>query len=55
MTPTPAHRWMLPRLIELLAQARSAGIPQQVAVAVLVDLIEGPEFDPLPTGQDPAS
>jgi hypothetical protein len=46
MTQTPAHDWLLPRLLELLEQARAAGIPREVAVAVLADLIEGPDFNP---------
>jgi hypothetical protein len=38
---------MLPQLTDLLARAKAAGIPQEVAVAVLTDLIQGPEFNPL--------
>ena len=55
MTPTPTQRWILPKLTELLAQAKSLGIPQQLAVAVLSDLPEGPEFNLSPPGQDSAS
>jgi hypothetical protein len=33
-------------MTELLAEAEKAGIPQDVAVAVLADLIEGQEFNP---------
>jgi len=36
-TQTPAHDWMRPRLIALLAQAERAGMPRDVAVAVLMD------------------
>jgi hypothetical protein len=45
MTPTPAHAWILPKLTALMAEAEKAGIPQEVAVAVLTDLLEGPEFN----------
>jgi hypothetical protein len=45
MIKTPAHEWLLPRLTKLLAEAEKAGIPVDVAVAVLTDLIEGPEFN----------
>jgi hypothetical protein len=46
MIQTPAHAWMLPQLTDLLARAKTAGIPQEVAIAILIDLIEGPEFNP---------
>ncbi len=46
VTQTPAHDWLLPRLLDLLEQAQAAGIPQEVAVAVLADLIEGSECGP---------
>jgi hypothetical protein len=45
MTDTPAHAWLLPRLRALLDEADIAGISREVAVAVLADLIEGPEFN----------
>ncbi len=45
MTQTPAHEWMLPKLIELLAEAENAGIARDVAVAVLTDLITDPDFN----------
>jgi hypothetical protein len=45
LTHTPAHDWLLPRLLDLLEQAQAAGIPQDVAVAVITDLIKGPEFN----------
>ncbi|WP_174247287.1 hypothetical protein [Acidisphaera sp. L21] len=45
MTNTPAHDWMLPKLIGLLAEAEKVGIAQQIAVAVLTDLLEGPAFN----------
>ncbi len=46
---TPGHDFLLPRLGALVAQAEAHGIDRQVAVAVLTDLITGPEFnDALP-------
>ncbi len=48
MIRTTAHAWMLPQLTDLLARAKAAEIPQEVAIAVLTDLIEGPEFNPSP-------
>ena len=45
MTGADAHAWMLPRLKSLLAEAQTAGIAREVAVAVLIDLIEDQEFD----------
>ena len=46
MTGTPAHEWMRPRLIRFLADARRAGIPYDVAIAVLIDLATSAEFNP---------
>ncbi len=48
MTATPAHDWMLPQLMDLLARAAAAGISEEVAVAVLSDLIAGPAFNTAP-------
>ena len=45
MTDTPARAWMHPRLIALLVEAKQAGIARDVAVAVITDLIEAPEFN----------
>ncbi len=50
---TPGHDFLLPRLTELVRQAEANGIGREVAVAVLTDLITGPQFnDALP---DPAA
>jgi hypothetical protein len=46
MTTTPAHDWLRPRLARLLADARTAGIPYDVAVAVLIDLATSETFNP---------
>jgi hypothetical protein len=45
---TPVHEWMTPRLENLLAEAERAGFARDVAVAVVIDLIEGPMFNPPP-------
>ena len=42
---TPAHDFLLPRLSELVRQAERGGIARDVAVAVLTDLITGPQFN----------
>jgi hypothetical protein len=49
MTQTPAHDWMRPRLIALLADAERAGVPRDVGVAVLTDLLESPAFNGAPS------
>ena len=43
--PTPGHDFLLPRLTALVAEAETAGIARDVAVAVLTDLITGPGFN----------
>ncbi len=48
MDEPPAHRWLRPKLTELLAAAESAGIAREVAVAVLIDIMTGTDFN-LPT------
>ena len=48
MDEPPAHAWLRPKVIALLVEAESAGIPRDVAVAVLIDLIGGTDFN-LPT------
>ncbi len=45
---TPLHDWMTPRLENLLAEAERAGFARDAAVAVAIDLIEGPLFNPAP-------
>jgi hypothetical protein len=50
-TASSAHDFLLPRLIELLDEAVTAGIARDVAVAVLIDLVTSPTFDR--AGPDP--
>ena len=45
MASTPAHEWLLPKLLALIAEAEQTGIARQVAVAVIADLIDGPDFN----------
>jgi hypothetical protein len=54
MTQTPAHKWLYPKLTALIAEAERTGIARDVAVAVLTDLITGPEFNPI-LGTSPVS
>ncbi len=42
------HDWFRPKLVALVAEAEAAGIARDVSVAVITDLINGPEFS---TGQ----
>ena len=42
---SPVHDFMLPRLAALLDEAVASGIPRDVAVAVLIDLVTSPRFD----------
>ena len=42
---TPAQDFLLPRLRALLQEAQARGIEREVAVAVLTDLITGPDFN----------
>ena len=51
-TSSPAHAWILPKLTLLLAEAEQAGIARDVAVAVILDLIEGPLFNAAPPVSD---
>ena len=48
MTRTPVHKWLHPKLTALIVEAEKAGIARDVAVAVLTDLITGPEFNATP-------
>jgi len=43
---TPAHDWLRPQLERLLAEAEEKGINRATSVAVLTDLLAGPEFNP---------
>ena len=45
MTDTPAHDWLRPRLEALVAEAATAGIERDIAVAVLTDLITSEDFN----------
>ena len=56
---TPVHDWVLPRLDALIAEAEKGGMDRQVVIAVITDIIEGPDYNeavvreedaPLPTG-----
>jgi hypothetical protein len=38
------HDWLRPRLGALVAAAQAAGIARDVSVAVITDLINGPDF-----------
>lgn len=49
----PAHRWLRPKLTMLLAESESAGIARDVAVAVLMDLLAGPDFNPPMLNEEP--
>ena len=42
---TPAHDFLQPALVALVGQAVAKGISREVAVAVLTDLITGPDFN----------
>ena len=42
---TPAHDFLQPALVALLDEAAARGISREVAVAVLTDLVTGPEFN----------
>jgi hypothetical protein len=41
----PARSFLLPRLTALVKEAEESGIPRDVAVAVLIDLVTSPGFD----------
>ncbi len=42
---TPAHDWLRPRVAALVNEAERAGIPRDIAVAVIIDLAGAPPFD----------
>lgn len=50
---SPAHAFLLPRLAALVDEAVAHGIPREVAVAVLIDLVTSPGFDT--AAPDPAA
>lgn len=45
---TPARDFILPRLRSLVEEAEELGIVRDVAVAVLIDLVTGDEFNTAP-------
>jgi hypothetical protein len=46
MADSDAHSWWTERLRAALADAKAAGIAQDVSVAVITDVINGPVFSP---------
>jgi len=40
------HEWLEPKLLALVAEAEGQGIARDVCVAVITDLINGPEYSP---------
>jgi hypothetical protein len=46
MSDSAPHDWYRPHLQALVAQAAQAGFAADVSVAVITDLINGPEFSP---------
>jgi hypothetical protein len=50
--PHDAHAWWTERLKATVAEAKAAGIAQDVSVAVITDLINGPIFSPGPVEAD---
>ena len=46
MSGAPLHDWLLPRIEALLHEAEAAGYARDVVVAVLIDLVTSPPFDP---------
>jgi hypothetical protein len=52
MPPISPHDWLRPRLSKLVAEAKAAGIDRDVSVAVITDLINGPDFITAPPSAD---
>jgi hypothetical protein len=52
MPPISPHDWLRPRLGALVAEAKAAGIARDVSVAVITDLINGPDFGVEPPAAD---
>jgi hypothetical protein len=52
MSPVSPHDWLRPRLGALVAEAAAAGIARDVSVAVITDLINGPDFGAAPAAAD---
>jgi hypothetical protein len=49
MPDTDPFDWLRPRLSALVKDAEQAGIARDISVAVITDLINGPQFSPAPT------
>jgi hypothetical protein len=52
MPQLAAHDWFGPKLGALVAEAEAAGFARDVAVAVITDLINGPQFNTAPLETD---
>jgi hypothetical protein len=52
MSDTPVHDWMTPRLRSLLDEAVSAGFDRQIAVDVLIDLVESVRVNRVTPSED---
>jgi len=54
MATPSAHAWFRPRLEALVRDALADGFDQDTSVAVITDLINGPEFglSPVPPGEE---
>jgi hypothetical protein len=48
MSDSAPHDWFRPRLTALVAEAEAAGFAQDVSVAVITDLMNGPVFSAAP-------
>lgn len=54
MSDSPVHDWLRPRLRELVEAGEAAGFDRQIIVAVVTDLITGPDYNsPNATAPDP--
>jgi hypothetical protein len=45
MTETPIRDWMLPKLAALIVDAEAQGFNRDAIIAVITDIIEGPEYN----------
>lgn len=52
MADMSPHDWFRPKLTALVAEAKAAGIEQDVSVAVITDLINSPPFNAAPVVDD---
>ena len=52
MTDSAPHAWLRPRLKALVAEANRAGFALDVSVAVITDIINGPDFNLTPLDTD---